>query len=99
MSKTHSVLGNPLNSSDRAIPCGKKAASFPEGSLKIQKISTGNQLTIKTDSLYRMRSSTNTSFTNSDLSKQWIDLTDSRFRSWMQSTASISLIKYWGYVS
>lgn len=85
MNKNVSITGRPLNMSDKAIPCGRMPWLFPLGVLKAYYLQNGTELEISTDGIV---SNLSDPFKNVDRDRQWLDMTDPRFRNWMETSPS-----------
>lgn len=93
MNRSVSVTGKPLNPNDKAIPCGKQADIFPLGKITGRNLQNGAVLNITTEDIV---SSLSEPFSNVDLDSQWVNITDPRFRNWMEISPSKETKKLWG---
>ena len=91
--KTKSATNQPLSPNEGAIPCGYHVSLYPEGTLLMKDNVTHTSVQIYEEDLSDLP------IENINLSKQWVDMTSQRFKSWLGDSASIRIIKNWGFIN
>lgn len=95
MGKTLSATGRPLPPDDPAIPCGLLPKLFPLGIMRIFSTKTNSSVDIDTTLI---NAQTQIPYENVNLDRQWVDMSDPRFRNWMDISLSRETIKLWGII-
>lgn len=95
MGKTLSATGRPLPLDDPAIPCGLLPKLFPLGIMRIFSTKTNSSVDIDTTLI---NAQTQIPYENVNLDRQWVDMSDPRFRNWMDISLSRETIKLWGII-
>ena len=102
MNKNKSILGNDLNETDLAVPCGLIAKSyFNDNFTNWTYIDRhGDIIPIKpNEKNIAWKADKELKYKNSnDLSKQWIDMTDEHFIVWMRPAGLPNFRKLWGRI-
>jgi hypothetical protein len=97
MNKTTSVTGLPLNPSDVAIPCGVMAFTYFNDHFTLTDSGTLQQLPVASSGI-AWSSDKYYKYVNVDLNRQWINVQDERFISWMRVSPYNHFVKTWGVV-
>ena len=96
MGKTISVKGNALNGSELAVPCGLIAKSYFNDNFTDWTLN-GNPLIVNEKDI-AWKADKELKYKNSDLTKQWIDMTDEHFIVWMRPAGLPNFRKLWGRI-
>lgn len=93
LDKSVNFLGGKLIPTNYAVPCGFFPANYPQGNLQITNTDTNEIIGFESNDLVLFQEGFSTNF---NPVKQWADLTDRKFKSWMEANAQLGILKYWG---
>lgn len=94
---TVAVDGTPLDPNAVAIPCGNAARAFFNDYYTLSSVDTGMVFDISDKSI-AWQSDIDHKFKNIDLSRQWLNIEDERFMTWMKIAPFSNFRKAWGVI-
>ena len=95
---TVAVDGTPLDPDDVAIPCGNAARAFFNDTFVLISAETALAYEISDEGI-AWKSDIDHKFKNIDLSRQWRDIEDERFMTWMKIAPFSNFRKGWGVIN
>lgn len=95
---TIAVDGSALDPDAVAIPCGNAARGRFTDTFTLRNTDSGNDFTIASSG-FAWQTDVQHKFKNVDLSRQWLNMEDERFMTWMKISPFSKFRKSWGIIN